>query len=262
VQFQITVSITSVVLTMVSAIASSTETSVLTAVQLMWINLFQDTMAALALATDPPAPTILDKKPDPRSAALITIPMWKMIFGQSAYQLAVTLILHFGGATILNYHTDRELAQLQTIVFNTYVWMNIFNMYKYVCSIPLPSNIQWRMASSHLTSILIFNSNRRIDNKFNILEGLHRNWLFIAITTIMIGVQVLIIFIGGETFSVTRLTGAQWAISVVLGVLCIPFGFFMSFISDESLAKWFRPVERAIEALVSRVRRRPSAIVV
>jgi Ca2+-transporting ATPase len=147
VQFQITVSITSVMLTFVSAIASSTETSVLTAVQLMWINLFQDTMAALALATDPPTPTILDKKPDPRSAPLITIPMWKMIFGQSAYQLAVTLILHFGDATILNYHTDLELAQLQTVVFNAYVWMNIFNMYKYVYSIPLPSKIRWQMAS-------------------------------------------------------------------------------------------------------------------
>jgi len=117
-------------LTFVSAIASSTQTSVLTAIQLMWINLFQDTMAALALATDPPAPTILDKKPEPRSAPLITITMWKMIFGQSAYQLTVTLILYFGGETILNYHTDLELVQLQTIVFNTYVWMNIFNMYK------------------------------------------------------------------------------------------------------------------------------------
>ena len=246
---------------MVSAIASSTETSVLTAVQLMWINIFQDTMAALALATDPPSPTILDKKPDPRSAPLITIPMWKMVFGQSAYQLAVTLILHFGGVKILNYHTDHQLAQLQTIVFNAYVWMNIFNMYKYVYSIPLPSKMRWQMASSHLNTFLIFNSNRRIDNKFNILEGLHRNWLFITITTIMIGVQVLIIFVGGVTFSVTRLTGPQWAISVVLGVLCIPFGFFMRLISDELLVKWFQPFERAIEALVSRVRRRATVIV-
>ncbi|KAF8860890.1 putative plasma membrane calcium-transporting ATPase [Acephala macrosclerotiorum] len=232
-QFQITVSITSVMLTFVSAIASSTETSVLTAVQLMWINLFQDTMAALALATDPPTPTILDKKPDPRSAPLITIPMWKMIFGQSAYQLAVTLILHFGGATILNYHTNLELAQLRTVVFNAYVWMNIFNMY----------------------------NNRRIDNKFNVLEGLFRNYLFITITTIMIGVQVLIIFIGGETFSVTRLTGAQWAISVVLGVLCIPFGFVMRLIPDGFLVRRVRALEGSSEALVSRVRRRESVIV-
>src|SRR5271170_1961072 len=90
------------------------------------------------------------------------------------------------------------------------------------------------------------NSNRRIDNKFNILEGLFRNYLFIAITTIMISVQVLIIFVGGETFSVTRLTAAQWAISVVLGVLCIPFGFVMRLISDEFLDRRVRALKGAV----------------
>ncbi len=117
-------------LTFVSAVASSNEQSVLTPVQLMWINLFQDTMAALALATDPPTRNILDRNPDPKSAPLITIAMWKMIFGQSIYQLAVTLVLYFGGATIFSYQTTQELEQLQSVVFNTYVWMQMFNMYK------------------------------------------------------------------------------------------------------------------------------------
>ena len=105
------------------------------------------------------------------------------------------------------------------------------------------------------------NSNRRIDNKFNVLEGLFRNYLFIAITTIMIGVQILLIFVGGETFSVTRLTAVQWAISVVLGALCIPFGFAMRLVSDEFLGRQFRVLKGASEALVSRFRRRPSVVV-
>jgi Ca2+-transporting ATPase len=110
----------------------------------MWINLFQDTMAALALATDPPQKSVLDRHPDPKTAPLINIAMWKMIFGQSAYQVAVTLILYFGGASILSYHTPHETAQLQTMIFNTYVWMQIFNMYKYdpTTSRILPSNLQ------------------------------------------------------------------------------------------------------------------------
>lgn len=112
--------------------ADSDERSVLTAVQLMWINLFQDTLAALALATDPPPRKILDRNPDPKSAPLITVSMWKMIIGQSIYQLAVTLILYFRGAEILSYHTAGEKQQLQTAIFNTYVFMQIFNMYKYV----------------------------------------------------------------------------------------------------------------------------------
>ena len=129
-QFQVTVNITAVILTFVSAVASSSETSVLTAVQLLWVNLIMDTFAALALATDPPLPSILDRKPDPKSAPLITITMWKMIIGQTIYQLVVTLILNFGATSILSYTSARELSQLQTLVFNTFVWMQIFNQWK------------------------------------------------------------------------------------------------------------------------------------
>jgi P-type Ca2+ transporter type 2C len=70
----------------------------------------------------------------------------------------------------------------------------------------------------------------------------------------MIGVQVLIIFIGGETFSVTPLTPAQWAISVILGVLCIPFNFAMRLISDKFLARQVRALKEVSEVLVRRVR--------
>jgi Ca2+-transporting ATPase len=119
-----------VILTFVSAVASDTETSVLTAVQLLWVNLIMDTMGALALATDPPAQSILDRKPDSRSSPLITVTMWKMVFGQTIYKLVVLLIVHFAGESIFSYHSDHERAQLRTMVFNTFVWMQIFNMYK------------------------------------------------------------------------------------------------------------------------------------
>lgn len=48
-QFQVTVNITAVILTFVSSVYSSDNTSVLTAVQLLWVNLIMDTFAALAL---------------------------------------------------------------------------------------------------------------------------------------------------------------------------------------------------------------------
>jgi P-type Ca2+ transporter type 2C len=121
-------------LAFVSSISNSDEQSVLTPVQLMWINLFQDTLAALALATDRPQPSVLNRKPEPRMAPLINIQMWKTIIGQSVYQLAVTYVLYFAGPRIFPYKTKVEIQQVETLVFNTYVWMQIFNMYKYVCS--------------------------------------------------------------------------------------------------------------------------------
>ena len=129
-QFQVTVNITAVLLTFISSVSSDSEESVLKAVQLLWVNLIMDTMAALALATDPPTQSILERKPNPKSAHLISTTMWKMIIGEAIYQLTVTLILYFAAASIFNYDTGHEIDQIPTLVFNTFVWMQIFNQWK------------------------------------------------------------------------------------------------------------------------------------
>ncbi|RMZ72554.1 calcium-translocating P-type ATPase PMCA-type [Pyrenophora seminiperda CCB06] len=208
-QFQITVNITAVLLTFVSAVSSSDQGSVLTAVQLLWVNLIMDTFAALALATDPPTRSLLDRKPDPKSASLITLRMWKMIIGQAIYQLVVTFILYFGGESILSYESEHEKEQLPALVFNTFVWMQIFNAL----------------------------NNRRLDNRFNVFEGITHNWFFIGILAIMIGGQTMIIFVGGVAFKVVRLNGAQWAYSIVLGFLSLPVGIIVRLIPDELIRK-------------------------
>lgn len=126
------------VLTFVSSVASSEEESVLNAVQLLWVNLIMDTFAALALATDPPAPSVLDRKPDKKSAGLINRRMAKMIIGQAIAQLAITLVLNFAGASLLGYDVhnsnpdiaEDEHKRLGSLVFNTFVWLQIFNELK------------------------------------------------------------------------------------------------------------------------------------
>ncbi|WEW55835.1 plasma membrane calcium [Emydomyces testavorans] len=209
-QFQITVNVTAVFLTFISAVASDEEASVLTAVQLLWVNLIMDTFAALALATDPPSRTILDRKPEPRSAPLITLTMWKMIIGQSIYQLVVTLILNFAGADILNYDSsEQDEKEFRALIFNTFVFMQIFNQY----------------------------NSRRIDNRLNIFEGLLQNKWFIAIQLVIIGGQVLIIFVGGHAFSVVPLNGMEWAVSLILGLISIPVAVIIRLIPDDFIRK-------------------------
>lgn len=196
-QFQISVNITAVVITFVSAVASSEEESVLSAVQLLWVNLIMDTFAALALATDPATPALLDRKPDRKTAPLITVDMCKMILIQALYQIAVCLILHFLGLRILGEsHSLGNDADLKTLVFNCFVFCQIFNQLN--C--------------------------RRLDRKFNVLEGFFRNYYFMAIFAIMVGGQILIIFVGGAAFQVTSLKPRDWGISIVVGFLSIPLG--------------------------------------
>ncbi|KAL8701555.1 MAG: hypothetical protein Q9224_000443 [Gallowayella concinna] len=221
-QFQVTVNITAVFLTFISAVANENEESVLTAVQLLWVNLIMDTFAALALATDPPTPSILNRKPEPKSAPLITLNMWKMIIGQSIFQLAVTLILYFAGPSFIPFHhtsgADIKVErkdQLQTLVFNTFVWMQIFNQY----------------------------NNRRLDNKLNIFEGIQRNYFFIGIQFIIVAGQVMIVFVGGRAFHTVRLDGRQWAYCLIIGLISLPVAILLRLIPDEYVSKlvprWF-----------------------
>jgi P-type Ca2+ transporter type 2C len=232
-QFQITVNITAVLLASVTAVASDKGESVLTAVQLLWVNLIMDTFAALALATDPPTRSLLGRKPDPKSAPLITLRMWKMIIGQAIYQLTVTLILHFGGEKILSHDSPVEQARMPTLVFNTFVWMQIFNAI----------------------------NNRRLDNKLNIFEGITRNWFFITILLIMIGGQTVIVFVGGAAFHVVPISGVEWGYSVALGALSLPVGILVRLLPDQwprtIVAKARPPCElksKWVRAIVSKAR--------
>ncbi|KAJ3767782.1 Ca-transporting ATPase [Lentinula raphanica] len=196
-QFQLSTNVTAVVITFVSAVASNEEESVLSAVQLLWINIIMDTFAALALATDPASEALLDRKPEPKTAPLFTVDMYKQILFQSAYQIIITLILHFLGLQVLGIDSSTTNSTVvQTMVFNTFVFAQIFNSV----------------------------NSRRLDRKLNIFEGVFNNWYFIGITLIEIVVQVLIVFVGGSAFQVTRVDGTVWGISLALGFVSIPLG--------------------------------------
>lgn len=142
--------------------------------------------------------------------------MWKMIIGQSIFQLVVILVLYFAGGDILNYDTSisSEKLQLDTIIFNVFVWMQIFNELN--C--------------------------RRLDNKLNVFVGVHRNWFFIVINLIMIGLQITIIFVGGRVFDIDTngLDGPQWAISILIAAFSLPWGVVVRIFPDEWFAKAVR----------------------
>jgi Ca2+-transporting ATPase len=162
-QFQLTTNVTAVIITFVTTLASSGEEGALSAVQLLWINLIMDTFAALALATDPASPVLLNRKPDKKTDPLFTVDMLKQILGQSVYQIVVILIFHFLGSRILGFeHSDDSSVQkhnntvIQTLVFNAYVFAQITNSLN--C--------------------------RRLDRKLNVFEGMLKNWYFLVITFI------------------------------------------------------------------------------
>ncbi|KAI9595668.1 hypothetical protein BDF19DRAFT_334905, partial [Syncephalis fuscata] len=215
-QFQLTVNITAVLLTFVSAISSALSgghtgsgESVLTPVQLLWVNLIMDTLAALALATDPPTLELLSRQPEPRTAPLISFKMWKMIIIQAIFQVIVCLILLYVGPSIFNEpREDKNRPVMGTMVFNAFVWLQIFN---------------------ELNS-------RRLDSGLNVFKHLLNNRIFMGISVFIVACQIIIVQVGGLAFKTTPLNGVQWATCIIIGLFSLPIGALVRVIPDE----WFR----------------------
>lgn len=130
-QFQLTVNISAVITALTGAFAF--QTSPLAAIQLLWVNLLMDSLASLALASEPPVDELLQKPPVNRTNHMISKRMWGNMLGQAVYQIIVIMLLLFLGPSWFDIPPGHQVeAQGQnsvhyTIIFNTFVWMQLFN---------------------------------------------------------------------------------------------------------------------------------------
>ncbi|CAG8447293.1 13892_t:CDS:10 [Cetraspora pellucida] len=219
-QFQLTVNIAAVIISFTSAVLSDDNESVLTAVQLLWINLIMDTLAALALATEPPTDELLSRLPTLKSASLINFQMWKMIIGQATFQVAINLtLLHIGPAIFhLNVNNPHDKLIFHTLVFNTFVFLQIFNEIN--C--------------------------RRIDEHLNVFANILHNHIFIIVQIVIITAQFLIVQYGGIAFGTTKIAWYHWLVTVLIGSLSLPVGVIIRLfpntcIPDYILNEYYRP---------------------
>lgn len=192
-QFQLTVNLVAVTLTLVSAI--SIGDSPLRALQLLWVNLIMDTLASLALATESPSPDLLKRKPYGRNKSLVSRQMWVFMLGHSAYQLAVLFTLLYAGSDLLNIDEGRDRALRATpgdhftVIFNTFVFMQIFNEI----------------------------NARKIHGEWNVFTGIHKNLVFLFVVVGQVTVQILIVQFGDIVFNTRGLTWDLWLWCIFLG---------------------------------------------
>ena len=117
--------------------------------------------------------------------------------GQAAFQLIVLFIFMFEGDQLFNLDKDidHELTTLNTIIFNCFVFCQIFN-----------------------------EMNARDMTKLNVFEGFFTNGLFVSIIVISVVFQVIIVQFFGKGASVATLSTDQWLISVGIAAITLPMG--------------------------------------
>ncbi|XP_030525872.1 putative calcium-transporting ATPase 11, plasma membrane-type isoform X1 [Rhodamnia argentea] len=193
VQFQLTVNVVALVIDFVSACISGS--APLTAVQLLWVNMIMDTLGALALATEPPKDELMNRRPVGRGTSFITRAMWRNIIGQSIYQLAVLGALNFDGKSLLGLHGSDATEVLDTVIFNTFVFCQVFN-----------------------------EINSRDIEKINIFRGIFSSWIFLVIIVSTVVFQAILVEFLGTFASTVPLSWQLWVLCVLLGSVSLPLG--------------------------------------
>jgi len=209
-QFQLTINIVALVTAFIGAV--SRYGTPLTAVQLLWINLIMDSMAALALGTEKPTDDLLRRKPYGKTGKLLTWIMWRNILGQSVLQITAMCVILYA----VNPETQMHLVfpwvrngqdiygpnTQYTMLFNTFVWLQIFNEI----------------------------NARKLGKEWNVFSGLWTNYVFVGVIIASAGIQAIIVEFGGAAINTNHLDWREWLVCLFIGFLSLPWGLLLRFI--------------------------------
>lgn len=199
VQFQLTINFVALSVSLIGAFSFYTQP--LTAVQLLWVNLIMDTLAALALGTEYPTVKLLDRKPYDRETHLISKLMWRNMICHSVFQLSILLMIVYAGADI--WDLEEKSDHHYTMVFNTFVWFQIFN------------EINMRQVTPR---------------DKHVFQGLLDNKIFLGVMVITVFFQYLMVEWFGSFARTTGLSVNEWFSCIGLGALVLPWGVIVRFI--------------------------------
>ncbi|KAM6572129.1 hypothetical protein CsatA_016209 [Cannabis sativa] len=125
-QLQLTTGVSGLTITLISTIVLGD--SPLTSLDMIWVNLIMSLLGGLMMMMEfkdqQEYLIVANCKPFHRNQSLITKVMWKNIVIQVGYQISLLLIFQWVGLLMM---MDKDV--LQTIIFNTFVFCQIFNLF-------------------------------------------------------------------------------------------------------------------------------------
>ncbi len=172
-------------------------------IQLLWVNLIMDTLAALAFSGEPPLPKHMEEKPKARDEKLITKSMWSSILCNGIFIAIFSIIFLKSDFFRSLFQRDGAFSQeaFLTAFFAIFVFLNNFNKF-----------------------------NVRVE-EFNLFHHIFQNKGFLQVVGMIFIVQVLITYFGGNMFRTIPLYPVEWLYIVMLSFVIIPFDLARKYIN-------------------------------
>ena len=193
--FQLTVNVTTIAMSLLSPLLGLKEP--FTIIQILWINLIMDTLAALAFGEEPALDRYMNEKPVAKKANILTGYMKSAIGVASAFITLVCLAIlkNVGGIQDFITNGTGNFEMVTTFTFTVFIYAVIFNSF-----------------------------NTR-SNGFNIFEHIGKNKKFLIVMISIAVVQTLIIQFGGKVFNTVPMDIQHYIIALLIAVLIIPADF-------------------------------------
>jgi len=167
----------------------------LTLIQLLWVNLVMDTLAAMAFGGEPALKRYMHERPIKRDAPIISLNMWSSIIVNGTFIATLCIVCLKSSAVRQLFLREGKASEpvFLTAFFAFFIFLTVFNAF-----------------------------NARTP-KLNIFNHILENRGFLSIIILIFVVQVTFTYIGGSFLRTVGLTIPEWGLVIGASMVIIPF---------------------------------------
>lgn len=210
--FQLTINVAAVLISFICPLLNLA--SPLNVIQILWVNLVMDTLAALAFGGEPALSRFMKEKPKKRTEHIISKNMMSEIIVGAGWTFILSVVMLLLGEEIVD---ANGVAMLES-----WGWLRSG-------SIEGDAHIYLTTAYfAFFIFIAVFNGFNARTEKLNLFDNLSRNKGFLTVFGIIAAVQIAMTYIGlavpavGEILGCHGLSGTEWLLVLVMAISIIP----------------------------------------
>ena len=191
--FQLTVNICAVSISVIGPFIGIQ--APVTVIQMLWINMVMDTLAGLAFSCEPALDEYMEELPKRRNEAIINKYMFNEIGVMGIYSSFICLFFLKSSFIRGLFRYSSSDKYLLTAFFGLFIFISIFNC---------------------------FNARTY---RLNILHDIFKNRMFLGIIFLVVLVQIIMIYYGGNIFRTSGLTLTEFVVMIIISLSVIPVDF-------------------------------------
>lgn len=196
--FQLTINVSAVCISFMAPLLGIENP--LSIIQILWVNLVMDTLAALAFGGEPALKRFMREKPKRRDESIISKNMWSSILIGSAWIFILSMFLLLAPSARMRFRPDNHEKYLLTGYFAFYIIIAAFNAF-----------------------------NARTEQT-NLFDNIGKNHGFWKVILLIVVVQVVMTYYGGDILRCYGLNLSEWFVVLLLAVTIIPVDIVRKFL--------------------------------